>query len=104
MEELNMLWQQISVAGISIAGVSVTGMVGAAVYLFRSMKKLATEVKGDNFNKELKKDYNKLSAELKEVKEEMAQVVRESVEKDKKIDLLIDTIAKCEGYADENKE
>lgn len=103
MEELSMLWQQISIGGLSIAGVSITGMVGAAVYLIRSMGKIAKDVKGDNYKKELQKDYEKLSKELKDTKEEVAQLVKTNIEKDKKIDLLVDTIAKCEGYSDETK-
>ena len=103
MEELSMLWQQISIGGLSIAGVSITGMIGAAVYLIKSMRNLAKEVKGDSFNKELKKDYDAVKKELQETREELAEVVRVNVEKDKKIDLLIDTIAQREGYADEHK-
>lgn len=103
MEELSMLWQQVSIAGISFAGVSITGMIGAAVYLIRSMRNLAKEVKGDNFNRELKKDYDAVKKELQETREELAEVVRVNIEKDKKIDLLVDTIAQREGYADEHQ-
>lgn len=97
-EIIAIVLEQIGIAGFSIAGISIVGLIGAAVYLVRAIRKIAKEVKGDNYIKELKKDYDEVRTELRETREELATAVKAGIEKDKKIDQLIDAVARCEGY------
>lgn len=84
-----------------ICGASVLSIIGAIAYAISEIKKIKTEIQGDNYNKELRESYKKLEKKIDNLAASNRELVVENKEKDKQLKILTDAVARVEGYSDE---